>query len=120
MNFPVVLHEHNINEPTPTAKHVAWHKANSNHIAVFKTQLVEKWTSLQSSFPIDFLHCLGCSSPLHISLIDKFAVKLQTALIDCSNLYIPHVLFSERRQDTIIGWNEECKELRQCSLFWYN
>ena len=74
-------------------------------------------TSLLSSFPIDFFHCHGCSSPLDISLIDKLAVKLQTALIDCRNLYIPHVIFSERRQDAIIGWNEECKELCQHSLF---
>ena len=81
LNFPMVMHAHSINEPTLNAKHVTWHKANSAYIAAFKTQLTEKMTSLLSSFPIDFLPCHGCS-PLHISLPDKFAVKLQTALID--------------------------------------
>ena len=68
------MHAQSINEPTPTTKYVVWHTANSAHIAAFKTQLAEKVTSLLSSFPIDFLHCHGCSSPLHISLTDKLAV----------------------------------------------
>ena len=88
LNLPIVRHAHSINEPTTTAKQVAWHKANTAHIAAFKKKFAEKVTSLLSSFPIDFLYCHGCSSPLHISLVDKYAVKLQIALIDCSNFCI--------------------------------
>ena len=93
LNLPTVMHAHSLMSPHHLQS-VSHGKANSAYIVAFKTQLADKVTSLSSSFPIDFLQYHCCSSPLHISHIDKFAVKLQTVLIDFSNFCMPYAIFS--------------------------
>ena len=80
LNLPMIMHAHSLMSPHQLLS-VSNGKANSAYIVAFKTQLADKLTSLSSSFPIDFLQYHCSSSPLHILLIDKFAVSYRLFLL---------------------------------------
>ena len=66
--------------------------------------------------PIDLSSCSDTACSQHNTLIDEYADKLVSTLITCASCCFPAQLSSSQ---TLVGWKDSCKDLKQDADFWY-
>ncbi len=98
---------------------VSWCKAQKEHIEHFKTYVSYAVDEIKREVPHSLFECTGCTSSEHSHAIDCLSLKLHNLLIDGSIACIPNCSQSTKHK-TVIGWNNECAQLKRVSLFWHN
>ena len=96
----------------------ACHRATSEHIAAYHNQLSNCIAHLLNNVPYDIMHCEGCNQAKHKQWIEQFEHSLNDAISlsvpDCIPLVRPGKI-----GHGFAGWNDECREQRDHSLFWH-
>ena len=96
----------------------AWHRATSEHIVAYQNQLSNCIARLLNNVPYDILHCEGCNQAKHKQWIEQFERNLNDAISLSVSNCIPLVR-PGKISHCLAGWNDECSELRDHSLFWH-
>ena len=70
--------------------------------------------------PAHLFACRGCSAQAHLDALDSLALNLHAVLSDDTVACIPHHSSNTSVKSTVlIGWNNECAQLKADSLFWH-
>ena len=71
-------------------------------------------------FPAHLFACKGCSAQAHLDALDNLALKLHAVLADGTVACVPHHNSNASvKPKVLIGWNNECAQLKVDSLFWH-
>ena len=79
-----------------------------------------KIAAIVCDVPAHFFAYQRCSAQAHLDALDSLALKLHTVLADGTDACIPHHSSNASvKPKVLIGWNNECVQLKADSLFWH-
>ena len=103
--------------PKPSA---LWQQAFAEHIEQFKLFVSAKIVAIVCHVPAHLFACKGCSAQVHLDAFDSLALKLHAVLADSTVACVPHHNSNASvKPEVLIGWNNECAQLKADTLFWY-